>query len=565
MKLLKVLLALVLLAIIACGFIYFFRDDLMAEIWTKLGDRAAEKGNIEAAVSCYRRSVDRVSDQPELYLAIANYYIDNSDYTKAEQTLYDGIRSCPSSSALYIRLSAAFVEQDKLLDAAILLDSVADPDAKAEIEKARPAAPILSPAPGVYNEYISVAIDSDVNCLYSVGGDYPSTSGSVYSGPITLGDGVTEIIAIAVDEYGAVSSMVRAEYEVKDVIQVVTFEDQAMEKAARRALGKAAGLEVISTEAAAVTALEVGEADGALNSLGDLHWFPELTELTLKDQKNLDWSQLRQLGKLKSLTLESCDISTQDLDIISEIGTLEILRLPDNSIAGLSALTSLGSLKELNLSENSLSDITPLSEMNGLIALNLRENAVGDLSPLSNILTLERLDLEDNVASDLGPLSGLSALSYLNITRCPVADISPIGGCDSMKTLVANFCGISELSALSACKELETLEMENNLVSDISPLTELTGLKRLNLNSNNLSLLPDMSGMSSLEACYMNHNFISEVRAFIGCPSLTKLDLDYNQLTSVAGLKGCPRLQKLYCFGNNVSDSGELTGVTVYG
>lgn len=567
MRTLKIVLAVVLLIIIAGILIFFLADDTMAEYYINRGDSALESGKVEKALRYYEKALSRVPENAEICMLAAEWHAQLENYTKAEQLLFAGIKVMPSESRLYSKLSAVYVRQDKLLDAAVLLDSVRDERARDGIDAIRPSAPALTPGEGTYNEYFSVTIsvDPDCYCFFAYAGEYPSVNGQVYSGPIEVGDGETIITAVAVDPDGNVSSMVKVTYKIADVLQIAEFSESAVLNAVRRSLNKADNLLIISSEAAEIESLSVTASDGVMTSLSDLKWLPNLKTLKLDSQPGLNWAELKQLEGLESLTLSNCDISTQDLEIICAIDTIVSLNLAGNRIAGLTALQALPGLRELTLSMNSISDLGPLSGIKGLEKLIIAENAVSDISVLKSLENLVYFDAEDNIISDISALSKNTVIEYLNFTRCPITDISALGGCTGLKTLVLDFCYVEDISTLGGCTSLLELSMASNLVSDIGPITGLTALAYLNLGTNKLSALPDMSGMTGLSEVYMQYNEIYEVRAFVGMPSLNVLNLDYNKLTSVAGLAGCPSLGTLYCFGNDITDKDALDWITIYG
>ena len=567
MKVFKIILAVIFLALIGLGVFYFVADEQVAQYYTDRGNSTLAKGNVEKALAYYEKALDRVPDNSELCMLTAEWYAQIEDYTKAEQVLAAGIRAMPDEGELYCKLSAVYVRQDKLLDASTMLDNITNETARAYVESLRPRTPEFLPAGGVYNEYFSaeILIHSDCYCFYSLGEEYPSVNGSYYSAPIEIGDGVTEIKAIAVDEEGNVSSIARVSYEVRDVLQVAEFVDSAFSAAVYRTLEKEEGLLIISDEAAQVESLTITEQDGQLTSLEDLHWTPNLKSLHLDGQSGLDWSQLSQLTGLEELSLTNCDISTQDLEVICDLSTLRSLDLTGNRIAGLTEITRLPALRELNVSMNSISSVEVLGGMVALTSLTISENAVADISALKNLPNLTYFDAKDNLINDLSVFQGNTEIQYLDFTRCPVWDLTPLAGCTGLETLNLDFCSVEDISALAGCTALKELYMSNNIVSDLTPLAELAALEVLDLSTNYLAELPDLSGMSGLREAYLSYNSISEVTPFVGLPALEVLDLDYNLLTSVAELAGCPNLSALYCFGNEVTDQNSLSGVTVYG
>jgi len=121
------------------------------------------------------------SDQDEdVAIELANQYKHDGNYTKAEYTLTTALNNNPTAD-LYVALSRAYVEQDKLLDAVNLLDSISNPTLKAQLDSLRPSAPAADYAPGYYSQYMDLHISSTGKYIfYTNDGDYPSTKGVVY-------------------------------------------------------------------------------------------------------------------------------------------------------------------------------------------------------------------------------------------------------------------------------------------------------------------------------------------------------------------------------------------------
>ena len=121
------------------------------------------------------------SDQDEdVAIELANQYKHDGNYTKAEYTLTAALKSNPTAD-LYVALSRAYVEQDKLLDAVNLLDNISNPTLKAQLDALRPTVPSADYAAGYYSQYMDLHLSSTGKYIfYTSDGDYPSTKGSVY-------------------------------------------------------------------------------------------------------------------------------------------------------------------------------------------------------------------------------------------------------------------------------------------------------------------------------------------------------------------------------------------------
>ena len=146
-KTIRILVPLVLtLVILLCTFWYFFIYDreLTRDILLSAARSFDNRGQLKAAAWLYDRAYRQAGDNESVAIELANQYKSADNYTKAENTLMKAI-SDGGGIDLYIALSKTFVEQDKLLDAVKMLDSVKDPEIKQILDRMRPPAPTCSP------------------------------------------------------------------------------------------------------------------------------------------------------------------------------------------------------------------------------------------------------------------------------------------------------------------------------------------------------------------------------------------------------------------------------------
>ncbi len=106
---------------------------------------------------------------------------------KREYTLANAI-AAGGQLPVYEALCQTYVEQDKLLDAVSMLDQVADPAIKAQLDAQRPAVPTSSVEPGFYSQYMNVTLSGQGSLYVSIGDGFPSTA-SPLSGSHSPGAG----------------------------------------------------------------------------------------------------------------------------------------------------------------------------------------------------------------------------------------------------------------------------------------------------------------------------------------------------------------------------------------
>ena len=165
----------------------------------------------------------------------------------------------------------------------------------------------------------------------------------------------------------------------------VRFASEAIEAAARNALGKAEG-DLTAEELAGIEKLDLSE-----RSLTDL-------------------SDLAVLTGLKQLHLEKNNIA--DLTPLAGLTLLTGLDLSYNSIADLAPLTGLRNLNTLSLVRNELTGIDALADLTRLTRLYLGGNDITDVTPLAGLTELKALYIDGNPRlTDTTPLEGLTGLT----------------------------------------------------------------------------------------------------------------------------------------------------------
>ena len=512
-------------------------------------------GHTDYAAKLYDLAYDYTGKDDDVAIELANQYKADGNYTKAEFTLTNAIAD-GGTVDLYIALCRIFVEQDKLLDAVNMLNSIADPGIKAQIEQLRPAAPGADPAPGYYTEYISVSLISDSPKIYfTTDGLYPSTANPVYKDPIVLEGGETTIYAIAVDQKGLVSPLTILGYTVGGVIEEATFTDPAMELALRQLLGIAEDQPLMTDRLWDVTELTIPEE---VKVLDDLRLLPYLQKLTIT-QKRLDsLGPISYLSELEELNLTGCRFPVQELKLLAALPKLQKLTLANCGLSTIADLAGARHLTYLDLSSNTLRNLEALSGT-GLVELHLQHNAVTDLSILGSLGRLEKLDISFNSVTNLLPLTTCPKLTWINAGHNLVSDVSGMETFPALSHLDLDHNQLTNVSALGKCAGLTELNFSNNQIKDISTFSDLTGLVKLNISYNEIEKLPTWPAGSALSVLEGSYNRIKSVSPLKNLDELTYVYLDYNNLTTVDPIAECYRLVMVNVYGNEIEDVSKLT------
>lgn len=513
-------------------------------------------GNVKLASWFYDLAYVYTGQDENIAIELANQYKADGNYTKAEVTLSDAITNAPTAE-LYAALCKTFVEQDKLLDAVTLLDSITNPKIRSEIDALRPAAPTADPAPGFYNAYIPVTLQSDTaEVYYTLTGEYPSVRTDRFTEPFPLASGESEIYAIAISPTGLVSPLTILNYTVGGVVEQATFTDPAMEAEIRRLIG-ARENDVLYTDALwAITDFTV-PADTAV--LDDLTLLPYLKILTIADHQIDSLAFLEHMPQLEELNLSNCRISDADLALISALPALTRLTLNNCGLSTIANLENARNLTYLNLSNNTVRHLDVLSGMPQLSEIDLQHNAVNSLAPLSSLSGLQKLNVSYNSITDLSPLVTCTQLNWLDAGHNALSNISSVASLTGLNHLNLEFNNLSDISALAACTSLTNLDISNNIINHITALSPLVSLEYFDFSYNNVAALPNWPTNCALYSINGSHNNLDSLYALEKKENLAYVYMDYNRLTSIDILANCYKLVMINVYGNKIHDVSILT------
>ncbi len=551
---LKIIVVFLLLAAILGGAAWYFlsyNPQMTANFLRTQGEKAASSEKYDKAIQYYRWAADLTPEDNVLALDLADVYAKSGNYTKAEFTLVNAI-SRSATLDLYTALCRVYVDQDKLLDAVTMLDQVADPTLKAQLDALRPAAPTADQAPGYYSQYIDVALSAEGGTLYvSITGEYPSINGTVYTSPIHLPAGETTIGAVVVSEDKIVSPYAAFGYTVSGVVEPVVLQDKALDAIVRDVLSRGADSTLLTSDLWSIPELTLTEE---VTDFSDLHYFTGLTSLTIQNHPGIDTSFLASMPGLTSLDLTGCDLTTENLAQIGACASLTQLRLASCGVSNVTPLGGCTALTYLDLSDNSINDISALASCKALTELHLQHNALTNLQSLSGLKELTVLDVSSNMVTSIAPICNDTQLTTLDISSNRLSDLANIGRLSELTTLSCAYNSLTLCDALAGCTELVNLDISNNALESMDGLDALVKMTDLNISYNNLLTIPAFPKDCALKNVDASHNALEDVQGLAGLENLATLNLDYNELDDVNCLADCPILVTLSCFGTNVTD-----------
>lgn len=534
-------------------FIYdraFTRDTLLGQARFQ-----ALHGNSRLSSWFYDAAYSFSGHDENVSIELADQYKKVGNYTKAELTLTTSINDHPTVE-LYTALSKVYVEQDKLLDAIQMLDSISDPVIRKEIDALRPSAPKTDQESGFFSQYIDVHLISDGDKVYyTTDGSYPSVSGPVYENGISLPAGETRVYAIAVNKDGLVSPVTIQDYTVTGVIEKVEFTDPVMEAAFRDLIHVSSTSTVYTDALWGITEFTAPEG---VTDFSDLAYLPNLTKLTIREQKIPTLESLSTLSKLVVLDLTGSNFPVEDLKVLASLPSLSSLTLAECSLSTISGLEGAANLTLLDLHDNTLRNLDVLATMPSLAELDLQHNAVTDLSVLSNLEKLVKLNIGFNAVTTLAPLKNCVRLTWLNADNNQITMLEGVDKLVLLTDLSVNNNKLTDVSQLANLKELTNLGISSNTISDITMLKNLTKLQSFDFSGNQIPELPDWPEGCALQTIDGSYNALTSIDSLKNMQSLTHVYMDYNLLTSIDALQDCYCLVQVNVFGNVIKDVSAL-------
>lgn len=558
-KVFKILVPLLLSAaiLLSIGWYLFVYDrNFTRDILLQQARHSDMNGNVKMASWFYDLAYNFTGQDKNISIELANQYKSDGNYTKAEVTLTQAIAD-GATTELYVALCSTYVEQDKLMDAVMMLDSVTDPVIRSQLDAMRPAAPTSDSAPGFYNAYIPIALESQGNRIcYTLTGEYPSVKANVYTEPFTLAAGETTVYAISVSDNGLVSPLTILSYTVGGVVEEVHLTDGAMAAEIRNLLGADEDDVLYTNDLWKITEFTV---PAEASQLDDLSYLPYLKKLTISDRQLETLSFLAPMTQLEELKLTGCRIPDAELTRIAELPELRRLTLNNCGLSTIANLTGAKNLTYIDLGMNTLRHLDPLSGMTYLSEIDLQHNAVTSVGALSGLTGLQKLNVSYNSITDLTPLAGCSSLNWLDAGHNSLTTVSGIEVLTSLEHLNLEYNSLSDISPLAACTALTNLDISNNQIQHITALSPLTALQYFDFSYNNVGALPNWPANCALYSINGSHNNLDSLYALEKKENLAYVYMDYNRLTSIDVLANCYKLVIVNVYGNQIHDVSALT------
>jgi len=567
-RFLKILLPIILSLIIIAGIIWYFLaydKELTQDLLRSCGSYFAEKENMKAASWFYDLAYQQNYERDDVTIELADRYIKNGNYTKAEATLYNAILD-GADAPVYIALSKAYVAQDKLYDAVELLDSVTDPVIKQKLDSIRPAPPTTETEQKTYHDLISVAIESDGKLYVNPNGEYPSVAEHEYKKPITLTQGENLLYALCISDNGLVSPLSIFNFEISGVIELIEFQDSAMESEIRKVLNILNDRPIYSNELWNITSFTIPKE---AENYSELQYMLYLESLTIDGGVSNQLSVLNNCidslaDTLKILSISNTALSSEDMNTVSRLSSLQYLILDGCSLSAITQLSELTKLEKLNLNNNAVRNISALQNMPELKELYMQRNALTDLTEIAACSNLEILDISYNAVTSLDPISELSKIKALNIAQNTIENISALSNYFELQILSANDNQITDISPLKKCTKLTVVDISGNMIESLEALALHINITYLKFAHNQVTELPAWNSSAAFVTIDGAYNQISDLSPLGNLKNINNIMMDYNKnIESVEALATCPVLIQVNIYGTKVTDVKMLTDQSI--
>lgn len=563
-KMIPFLLAVAILASVGWYFLVY-DTTLTRDLLLHQARRFEENGDTGAAVWLYNLAYLQSGHDEAVAIELAEQFKQIGNYSKAESTLTKAIQD-GGGVEVYIALCNTYVEQDKLRDAVNMLDKVANPQIKAQLDALRPAAPVASVNTGTYDQYLQLCFTADSGSIYvATDLDYPGIQ-DLYTEALSLPKGQTTVYALSIGQNGLVSPLAIYGYIIQNVVEEVTFADSHVENALRQLLQIPAEETVYSNM---LWDLEEFTIPAEAASCQDMQWLTGLKKLTIHSCALTDFSSLSALTQLQTLEVTDTTIADSDLGFLTEMTGLTHLTLSGCSISTIAQMSKLTKLEYLDLSNNIIRNISALGGMVRLQELDLSGNALISLADIAGLQGLQALDVSYNSLATTAPVASLTGLRKLDVSSNNLMqnNLEGLEALTELEHFAAAYNNLIDVDVLQNCKKLKTVDVSHNTLLNIQVAALLPMLEELDFSHNEVSRLPSFTASSPLRVIRGEHNMLTSLDNLSGLKNLTYVYMDYNEkLSNINSLQHCKALVEVFVYGTKVTNVSKLAdaGILVH-
>lgn len=177
---------------------------------------AFQMEDYDKSVSIYEE-VMKYNDSEEIMIAYAESLYASGNYDKALSYLYSVIESQPDNEVAYAVIIAMFDEQRDFDELNRLLQNCTSDSILEKFGDYMSFPPEFSIKSGTYNKVTSVVLSSPSvgKIFYSIDGSNPEKDGIEFTSPIVLKNGIHQIKAVFINDYGIVSEVREETFDIQ--------------------------------------------------------------------------------------------------------------------------------------------------------------------------------------------------------------------------------------------------------------------------------------------------------------------------------------------------------------
>ncbi|SDZ82713.1 zinc-ribbon domain-containing protein [Pseudobutyrivibrio sp. ACV-2] len=171
------------------------------------------------ALGFYEDAYDIDNSSFEVIYGLGRMYYQVKEYDKAEEFLSLALEIEPKNKNIYSALIECYKKLDDSESIRALYESAPNDDIAALFNDIVTVAPEFSEPGGEYEDMVmlELSVSNDNQIFYTTNGKNPTTSGKLFTKPIKLTEGTTEVKAVALNSKGEYSDVVSEVYTIKAV------------------------------------------------------------------------------------------------------------------------------------------------------------------------------------------------------------------------------------------------------------------------------------------------------------------------------------------------------------
>lgn len=204
-----------ILALIVVGSILLYFNSYTGIV--RKGDKAFASGDLVTAEACYTRAITKNEKKREAYDGLSKVYVQNHETTKAEELFLDAIESQEKNSDLYEACIEFYLDTKQEMKIPELMEDAPETvcEKLEEYVVEKPTFSLDDKETFDDVQQLTLEASQKTAIYYTTDGTEPTTSSIKYTEPIQIGEGETNIKAIAVNQKGVPSLAESKKYVVE--------------------------------------------------------------------------------------------------------------------------------------------------------------------------------------------------------------------------------------------------------------------------------------------------------------------------------------------------------------